>query len=364
MKRFSYFLLLVFPPLLWSCQSEADSAASEASSAEPATATVAPSVTHLSRVAYTDPVRCQGFVEAPPHARVSVRVPVGGLIRDIRPLPGELVGKGTLLAELAHPDYLHLQQAYLETKAEYQYQQATLARQEALEASRATTARELDRSRADFATMAARLAGMKAELALLGIDAEALTPETIRPTIRIYSPRKAYITSVGVSVGEYAGPQEEICQLVELSHLHLEMAVYEQDRQRLRVGQSVTYQVAGSDRDYQGKVLLVGRQVAADGRAVQVHVEPENEEGLIPGAFVTATIETQADSLWLIPHGAIHDGGLGPEVWVQQAGASPLKVPVGGGRKTSKGYLLDNLPAALSPESALIEKSAGGGHSH
>ncbi len=320
--------------------------------------------THPVAVLDAHPVLCQGYVDAPPQARISIRVPIAGFVKQILPLPGELVKKGALLAELTHPDYLHLQEAYLVTKAEYSYQEQALIRQESLRGEEATTLREWSRASADFEISKANLASLAAKLAMLGIHPETLRAENLSSSIRIYSPRTAYVTSVQVSLGELAGPAQEICQLVVLEHMHFEAVIFEQDRHRVRVGQKVQFQVAGSDREYEGKVLLLGMQVESNDRGVRVHVEPSSEEGLIPGAFVKATILTEPDAAWLIPSESIHASPSGPVVHVS-LGEDHVVVPLVGGRKTAQGLLLTTLPASLSADSELIIKEvAAEDHSH
>ena len=312
-----------------------------------------------------DPVRCQGYIEAPPQGRYSVRVPVAGFVSKILPLPGQLVRKGELLAELTHPDYVHLQQQYLEVKAELAYQTAALSRQESLRGQNATTEREYTRALADQQIGQSRLAAMKAELALLGIDAERLEASKLQSGIRILSPETGYVTAVGVAMGELAGPQQELCEVVVLKHLHVEASVYEQDRQKVVAGQKVTFQVAGSEEQYQGEVLLVGHQVELDGRAVKIHIEPATEQGLVPGAFASVLIDTEPAVGWLIPQEAVWEGENGPEVHVHRGQTAALVVPLRGFRRTTKGYFFPELPVGID-EAAQLEtpEEEGGGHDH
>lgn len=318
------------------------------------------------KIVQNEPVVCQGYVESPPNARISVRVPVGGMIREIRALPGQYLPKGALIARLAHPDYIHLQQQYLETKAELGYLEGASVRQETLRSGGATTEKDYSRTKADLGIMKSRIAGMAAELSLLGIKASSLTAENLQSTIAVYSPKAAYVTKVDVSIGQLAGPDHEICELVTLNDLHIETRVYESDRGRIEVGQTVLCQVAGLPEAIEGTVLLVGREVSPDSRAVQVHVEPISSEGLIPGAVVEATIQTRADTLWFIPEAAVQESAGGLFVQLHQEGEEGIFVPLKAAKRTAEGYLLKKLPGSLSAESGLevMEEEAEGGHSH
>lgn len=325
-----------------------------------------PVVVFPEKIIQNDPVVCQGYVESPPNARISVRVPVGGMIREIRALPGQYLPKGALIARLAHPDYIHLQQQYLETKAELGYLEGASLRQETLRSGGATTEKDYSRTKADFQIMKSRLAGMEAELSLLGIKASTLTPENLQSTIAVYSPKAAYVTKVDVSIGQLAGPDHEICELVTLDDLHIETRVYESDRGRIEVGQTVLCQVAGLPEAIEGTVLLVGREVSQDSRAVQVHVEPVSSEGLIPGAVVEATIQTKADTVWFIPEAAVREGADGLFVQLHQDGEERILIPLKGTKRIAEGYVLQKLPGSLTASSELevMEKEVESGHSH
>ena len=345
---FAGILLLAF-----SC-SESPAPETQAEPVQQVMADASSQVMHPVAMLNNKPVSCQGYVDAPPQARFSVRVPVAGLVKSVKPLPGQRVKQGELIAQLSHPDYIHLQQQYLEAKSEYEFQAASLARQTELRGQGATTEREYTRAVADQKIGQARLAGMAAELRLLGIDPDKLTPDNLSSVISIYSPKTAYVTSVSVSVGEMAGPDQEICQLVMLEHLHVEAAVYEQDRHKLRIGQQVTFHVAGNEEQYRGKILLIGRQVSADNRSVQVHIEPDDEEGLIPGAYVTAELEAEADSVWLIPDDVVINGPQGPEVHVATGNGQVVVVPISGARRSADGLILAELPPSLTADSQLM----------
>lgn len=318
------------------------------------------------KIVQNEPVVCQGYVESPPNARISIRVPVGGMIREIRALPGQYLPKGALIARLAHPDYIHLQQQYLETRAELGYLEGASVRQETLRSGGATTEKDYTRTKADLDIMKSRLAGMAAELSLLGIKASTLTADNLQSTIAVYSPKAAYVTKVDVSIGQLAGPDHEICELVTLNDLHIETRVYESDRSRIEVGQTVQCRVAGMKDLIEGTVLLVGREVSPDSRAVQVHVEPNSSEGLIPGAVVEATIQTKADTLWFIPEAAVQEGSDGEFVQLHQEGEEGIRIPLMGARRTAEGYILKKLPGSLSASSELeiVEKEGESGHSH
>ncbi len=62
-------------------------------------------------------LKVNGVLDVPAQNQVSVSVPFGGYIRSIDLEPGMRIRKGQTLVVLENPDYIQLQQDYLDTKA-------------------------------------------------------------------------------------------------------------------------------------------------------------------------------------------------------------------------------------------------------
>lgn len=62
-----------------------------------------------------------GLLVIPPQNRATVTLTMGGSIRSTSLLPGAYVEKGSVLATLENPDFIALQQAYLDSHAQNEY---------------------------------------------------------------------------------------------------------------------------------------------------------------------------------------------------------------------------------------------------
>ena len=71
----------------------------------------------FSRRALGTEVQATGQIDVPPSHRVSITAIMGGYVLSLPVLPGQHVAKGSVLATLRSPDYLKLQQDYLQSKA-------------------------------------------------------------------------------------------------------------------------------------------------------------------------------------------------------------------------------------------------------
>ena len=74
--------------------------------------------------AATESVRTSSFngtLEIPPERLATVTLSMGGVVRTLSLLPGSYVAQGTLLATLENPEFIQLQQTYLESRAQLRF---------------------------------------------------------------------------------------------------------------------------------------------------------------------------------------------------------------------------------------------------
>ena len=85
----------------------------------------------------------------------TVSLTMGGVVKSTSLLPGESVGKGTVLATLENPEFITLQQTYLDSHAQAEYLEAEYRRQKALSAEQAASQKKFQQSKADYLSMRA-----------------------------------------------------------------------------------------------------------------------------------------------------------------------------------------------------------------
>jgi cobalt-zinc-cadmium efflux system membrane fusion protein len=96
-----------------------------------------------------------------------------------------------------------------------------------------------------------------------------------------------------------------IFKLVNLEHLHAELQVFERDIHKIRIGQAIKFQTANENSLRTGTVHLVGKEISAD-RTVRVHCHLDKEdESLLPGMYIVATVETGTQEMDVLPVSAV-----------------------------------------------------------
>lgn len=271
-------------------------------------------------------IRCTGEIDVPPQGMASVTAPLGGYIVETTMVPGTFVKKGALLAKLSNPEYIALQQSYLETHGQLKFAEQEFQRQKTLQEQNATAAKKLQESESSFTVLKARLAGLNEQLKMIGINLTRLEDGTIQSVVILRAPITGYVTVVNHHPGEFVEPRDAIFEIVNLDHLHLQLNVFEQDISGVQKDQHVRFRPTGSNGEaFAGKVLLVSPQRDEKTRSFDVHVHIETgEDKLKPGMYVEAEILLSADSVQALPENAVVYDGEKPYVVTEENGSFAL----------------------------------------
>ncbi|RZK51885.1 MAG: efflux RND transporter periplasmic adaptor subunit, partial [Hymenobacter sp.] len=261
----------------------------------------------------TTEVQANGSVEVPPQNRVSISAVMGGYVQAVAVLPGQRVAAGAVVATLRAPEYLTLQQNYLQSKARVRFLQEDLTRQQVLDQEDVGAKRKLQQARADYATEQAALRATAAQLQLLGLSVARLDATgQMQPSVPLTTPIAGYVKAVNINPGQYVSPQEVLVEVLNRDDLHLELKVFEKDVAQVHPGQRILFKVQGAGRDEElaARVFLVGQAFDDNARTVRVHahLEPERRD-LLPGQFVAARIQTAGRRARTLPETALVQGG-------------------------------------------------------
>ncbi len=250
-------------------------------------------------------VKANGMLDVPPQNMVTVSAMLGGFVKHTEMLQGMTVKKGQVIAIMEHPDYIQLQQDYLESKSQLTFYEAELNRQQELAKENINAAKSLQQAESNYHGTKARVEGLKARLKLININADNLDADNIRNTINIYAPISGFVTQVHVNIGMYVNPADVLFKIVDTRHLHAEIIVFEKDALKIKMGQKVTFQLSNETTKRTAKVYMIGKEIGPE-RTIRVHCHLENEdEALIPGMYLSALFETGSKKSSALPEQAV-----------------------------------------------------------
>lgn len=253
-------------------------------------------------------VAANGVIDIPPQNLVSISAPLGGFVRKSELLQGMKVRKGEVIAVIENPDFIPVQQEYLETRSKLEYAEQEFQRQSDLSKENVNAQKALQQAASELKMLRARLAGLKERVRTAGVDFAGLEKGNITSTASIRSPITGSVTVVNVNLGKYVNPTDVMFEIVDTDHLHVELSVFEQDIPKVKLGQLVRFRVSNNPTEEDlAKVYLINQKINDD-RTVRVHCHLENEDhSLLPQNFVKAIIETGANPVNALPDEAVLD---------------------------------------------------------
>ncbi len=254
-------------------------------------------------------IRTTGVIDVPPAGKAQVSAYYNGYVLAMNLIPGQHVRKGQILFTLENPEYIEVQQDYLEVKNALPYLKREYERQKELIADNYTSEKNFLKAESDYMVSESIYQSLRKKLEMMRIDPDELDNSTIRTRIDIPAPITGYVTEVNAATGMFLAPGDVAVTLMNSDHLHVELSIYESDRPRVSIGQAIRFKTQTDlSRWYNGEVYLINRIIDENNRTVNIHCHLEDDwsdQNLVPGMFVEAEIITQQDSIPALPEEAV-----------------------------------------------------------
>ena len=260
----------------------------------------------LSEKSISSILKINGKIDVPPQNLVSVSVPLGGYLRSTKLLPGMHVNKGEVIAVMEDQQYIQLQQDYLVSKAKLIYAEKEAARQKDLNQSQASSDKVTQLAQAELSSLRAMTNGLEQKLRLININPNTISASKISQKINILASINGYVSKVNVNIGKYISPSEVMFELINPTDIHLNIRVFEKDVAKLKIGQKIiTYTNAEPEKKHECEIILISKNVSADGTA-EVHCHFEDyDKSLLPGMYMNAEVELKSSRSNALPEECI-----------------------------------------------------------
>jgi membrane fusion protein, heavy metal efflux system len=252
-------------------------------------------------------VKSNGTLDLPPQKLAAVSAPVAGFVQQANYLVGNYVKKGTVLAVLENLEYVQLQEEYQRLLGNLVYLEAEYERQRRLDSAQVSSKKQFQAASAAYQSAMAGKKALEKQLRYLGISPGAVAKGNISTKIPVRAPLSGYVTRMSVHNGEFANREQEMYEVADPSHMHLELNVFEQNISQVKIGQSIHFTVPSiGAKVYDGEVYLVGKSFDQENKTVKVHGHIKGDpEGFIRGMYVEARIYTGKQQVQALPEEAI-----------------------------------------------------------
>ena len=251
-------------------------------------------------------IKINGLISAPPQNIATVSTPMGGFIKSTSLMQGSVIKKGQILAMVENPDFIDLQQNYLEGRNQLEYVEADYNRQKDLYKDNISSAKSFQQITSEYKILKGKVSALGQKLSLIGLNPAALSETNIKRAIPVISPISGFVKQVNVNIGKYVSPTDVLFEIVNTTKLTVELTVFEKDIHEISIGQKLRFGLSDEGKDqYSAVIYQVGKILQAD-KTVKIYATITNPSArLIPGIYVTASVETQDNSMTALPSEAI-----------------------------------------------------------
>lgn len=255
----------------------------------------------------TASLKSNGTLNVPNQNKATITALMGGVVKSILVQTGYNVKKGDVIATIANPAFITLQEQYLSAVSQLALSEQENKRQQELQAGNASALKNLQASESELKTIKAKKVSLQKQLELIGINAANLSSENIQTIVSITSPISGAVSAVMVNIGTYVDANTAMAEVIDNSQLHLDLFVYERDLGKLKDGQTIHFTLTNNPgREYDAKVYAVSNTFEKNTKAVTVHATVEGDKtGLIDGMSITALVSLENATVDAVPTEAI-----------------------------------------------------------
>ena len=332
----------------------------------------------LTEKPFAQTVQTNGVIDVPPQSRAVVSAFAGGYIKNTPLLVGSKVSKGQRLVTIENPEFITMQQNYMETVAQLSYLNSEYERQKTMFEEKITSQKSYLRAESEYKTALARSNSLKKNLQMLNINPASVAAGNIVSQVNIYSPIDGNVTQVFVNTGTYVSPADKIMEIMNTDHIHLELKVFEKDLLQLKKDQEILFSVPEASKEtFKGDVHLVGTSIDPNSRIAMIHghIDEKDSQNFTAGMFVEAQIVTGTSNHFALPENAIVElDGVNYVLLIENENNDEYqlhsaRVKVGA---TYLDYTIIENASEFEKESrfltkggfALLQEEGGGGHGH
>ncbi len=262
---------------------------------------------HLTQDTLAEIVNANGLIQLPPNDRASINALYECFIDKIYHMEGEKVNQGDVLVSLKHPNFIQLQQEYLQAQSQYNFLLKELDRQQLLSDSNVTAMKKLQQAESDLQSMVALKNSLSEKLKLMGINPENVVQGKIQSTVYLRSPISGVVTKVTGFKGQSILPQQSIMEVINNKGAYLELNVFEKNLGKIKANQMISFKVSSTDNSptYSAKISSVGSSLDLTSRTIKVIAHFDANPVLIPGLYIEADIYSQPIAVSTLPEEAI-----------------------------------------------------------
>ena len=267
-------------------------------------------------------VTASGSLEMAPQDKADVSPVIGGIVKSVNVFEGDKVRKGQVLATLEHPDFIQLQQDYINTVNSLAYLEKEYERQKKLYEEKVGSGKDFQKTSADYFNSKSNADALKAKLNMIGINSSEVAKGKIFPLVNLTAPINGIVSLVETNVGSYIEPLTKVFEIVDNEKIHADLMVFEKDIDKIKIGQKIYFTTTGvPDKELEAKIFAISPAFEQNPKAIHVHANIVTKNAkLLPGMYIKGKIIANDVETDVLPEHAIVTEEGKTYIFVQKEG--------------------------------------------
>jgi RND family efflux transporter MFP subunit len=255
----------------------------------------------------TSTIKANGLLSVPNSNKATITSLYGGIIKTINIQVGSIVKKGQVIATIANPEYIQLQEDYLTTNSRITYAEQEYRRQRELFDNDAGAKKNLQSADAELKTLRTKRASLLKQLQMMGISPGKVNNGNMKSGLVIIAPISGTISSITAQIGSYVDISSPVATVIDNGSIHLDLQVFEKDLPKMRVGQIVHFKLTNNpETEYDARIYSIGSSFENESKTISMHCEViGNKSGLIDGMNITGIVSLDKSTTPAVPTEAI-----------------------------------------------------------
>ena len=257
----------------------------------------------------TATIKANGILSLPNSSKANATSLYGGVIKSINVQIGDYVRKGQVIATIANPQFIQLQEEYLTINSKITFAEQEMQRQKELNTGNAGALKNLQNATAELNALRTRKASLHQQIQLMGINPNSVSNSSLKSSLIVTSPISGAISNVYGKIGSYVDVSSPVAEIVDNSSLHLHLNVFEKDLPLLKTGQTIHFTLTNNPvNEHDAVIYGIGSAFENDSKAIPIHARVKgNVKGLIDGMNITAIVSLNNVLSPSVPNDAVVD---------------------------------------------------------
>lgn len=187
----------------------------------------------------TATLKLNGNLNVPNNNKANATSLYGGVITSIFVQLGTAVKKGQVIARISNPQFIQLQEEYLNVGNKIIFAEQELNRQKQLNAENAGAYKNYQSADAELNTLKTRKASLHQQILLMGIQPNSVSNTNLKSALTVTSPINGTISALFLKIGSYVDVASPVAEIVDNNQLHLDLQIFEKDLPLIKVGQQI-----------------------------------------------------------------------------------------------------------------------------